>query len=1105
MLPIVAIQLILIETVFTFNIDTDFPIVYVNPSASNGGRENFFGYSVILHASPPWIQIGAPRGNSTKIKDMEPGVVYKCDIHGPCSLIDVDRNSGFYASYRDSFIDRKHKAWIGGAMDIDPVADRVAICAHRWANNRVQDYWMLGACYWTHANETSFAKLIPLLDNGKGIIRDEVAKVNVYYFGQGQTGMSAHFSKNKNASELVLGAPGVYNWDGTTLVFKDAPDTIPLASKLQAQSRHKKREVGYTELADLNIANAITTTKIGAFSLFGYSTASGYFFRKDQLLYATGAPRSRNLVGQILMYEFDENSEKALIIKDSRQGYQYGEYFGAALCAGDINEDGYDDLVIGAPFYTSGKYNEGRIFVFMGSQKGSLETPQQNEFIEGKGIGGQFGSSLMFLGDIHRDGYADVAIGAPYEDENSGVLYIHRGTPYGLSSEPSQRIVGKEFVPTIKGFGISISKPTDIDLNNYHDLAIGAYLSGHTVLLRSKPVVTLQQSIVSLTPQLEYTTEQFPIKACFWYTGFYVPATINITRKIQVDEVLLRAYLLSTTNSVQNLTLNYDQMKCENFTILLRENITNRYDPLTVIVSQELNVAKTKREVYYVRKRVGKNQTDNFCKECPIYNHIRSFTNQKLELSFILGCGDDDICRTMLELESWFLDISDNSKYVLGSKDYIKLKVTISNKGEKAFLTQLLVNLPELVYFRSIPVSCQEQNSSQSILCGIDNPLNENKTKSIVFDLDMKEINSVYAGNKLDFQLTVLTSSENSNRNVFIQRLNVAEVADVYLSGKSVEHSYSYSNNTRGLSNFTQTYQIEKFGVSTIDEVSLEIQIPTHFIYKTELTRMVQLYAPEGYHAQQPIFCQSNIRYILENSVNDMDYLYDVDNVDDVTTTTELSTSKKPTENGNSIPLNSHLKRKTRQALSDLPDGTVENSFPFNRTLYINCSNPDIVCASVNCSVGPFKVKQNSAILQLKMILNVSSISRFLGQRDIIVFATQGAVTIKNPINFKQTGDRPDSAKVLSVFIGESGKEKVDTWIIIVAAITGLLLLLLLIIGLIKAGFFQRNKKRELEALKEAQKVEQQFEQDGTQEALNNEKKETDNDDEDFNFEMAKN
>ncbi|XP_031332931.1 integrin alpha-PS3-like isoform X1 [Photinus pyralis] len=1081
MFSFTALSLILnLMFVVSFNFDTDYPIVYVNP-LQNQQRAAYFGYSVVLHGSPSWVQVGSPRGNSSEINAFEPGVIFKCDIYGPCSLIDVDTQTGIGATFRGSFRDKKDKAWIGGAMDIDHNSNRIVVCSHRWVNDRIQDYWMLGACYWAPSNnETLYDKLVPLLDNGKGIVFDRTAKVNVYYYGQGQAGMSAHFTKNPQEAELLLGAPGVYNWDGTTLLYRDGPDSAPVASKLQIlPNTFTKREIGYSDFSDLNIANAMTTTQTAAFGLFGYSVTSGYFFNSTELLYVAGAPRSRNLVGQILVYQFLNASDQALDVKDSKQGYQYGEYFGATLCAGDINEDGYDDLIIGAPFYTSTKYNEGRIFVFLGSGKGSLETPQI-EFIEGKGIGGQFGSCIMFLGDIHRDGYSDIAVGAPYENEGSGAIYIYRGNSYGLSSSPSQRIAGKDFVPNILGFGISISKPTDVDMNKYNDLAVGAYLSGHVVLIRSKPVVTLQLSVISLTPRLEHNAEFFSIKSCFWYTGFFIPPTISVTRKVVVDELFQRAMLPPQTPSVKPLTLKVDDIVCENITFLIQKDLTNRYDPITVTVSQELIIAKTKREVIYVQQNESVPQ-DKFCKDCAILNPIRSVKEQKLELSFVLGCGADNICRTKLNLKATFLNINSQNKYVLGSTDYLKLKVNISNEGDKAYLTQLIVELPRLVHFRSIPINCLEGNSSGSIICNVDNPLYEKKWKLIMLDLDMKELISSNYGDPLDFQFILLTSSENMNNNIFKERLYTTREADMHLTGKSGEQSFTYSNSTHGTSNFTQTYQIEKFGVSTIDEILLEIKIPTHVMYKGNLIRMVQLYAPEGYHANQPIICSSNVHYIVENVMDQFSSELDIEDGKEsdesyITTTTESANAENLiVDNTNQFfASNPPLLRKQRDVEFDI------TAYPLNRTLFINCSHPDLeyICARVSCTIGPFKGKQQATTaLQLKMFINVSSISEILGKKDIILFTTDGELTIRNPKNFEQSGIRPDTAHVTSTFIGETTKESVDTWIIVAAAIAGLLLLLLLTMALVKAGFFQRTKKAELAALKEAEGA-NQFQQD---------------------------
>lgn len=46
-----------------------------------------------------------------------------------------------------------------------------------------------------------------------------------------------------------------------------------------------------------------------------------------------------------------------------------GEYFGGALAAGDINADGFDDLIVGSPTYQKASYSEGCVHIFLGTYK----------------------------------------------------------------------------------------------------------------------------------------------------------------------------------------------------------------------------------------------------------------------------------------------------------------------------------------------------------------------------------------------------------------------------------------------------------------------------------------------------------------------------------------------------------------------------------------------------------------------------------------------------------------------------------------------------------------------------------------------------------------
>lgn len=89
---------------------------------------------------------------------------------------------------------------------------------------------------------------------------------------------------------------------------------------------------------------------------------SGKYFNKNQRIYVASAPRSQNMQGAVIFFLYTNNSE-VMDKKYIREGYQYGEYFGASLASCDINADGKDELIVGAPLWTN-KADEGRVYIF---------------------------------------------------------------------------------------------------------------------------------------------------------------------------------------------------------------------------------------------------------------------------------------------------------------------------------------------------------------------------------------------------------------------------------------------------------------------------------------------------------------------------------------------------------------------------------------------------------------------------------------------------------------------------------------------------------------------------------------------------------------------
>uniref|UniRef100_A0A8C3UTI7 VWFA domain-containing protein n=1 Tax=Catharus ustulatus TaxID=91951 RepID=A0A8C3UTI7_CATUS len=87
---------------------------------------------------------------------------------------------------------------------------------------------------------------------------------------------------------------------------------------------------------------------------------------------------------------------------------------------------------------------------------------------------GRFGASLAHLGDLDGDRCAEVAVGAPLEDDGRGAVYLFRGAPGGLRAEGVQRIPGSAFPSQPRFFGRSLSGGRDLSGDHLPDLAVGA-------------------------------------------------------------------------------------------------------------------------------------------------------------------------------------------------------------------------------------------------------------------------------------------------------------------------------------------------------------------------------------------------------------------------------------------------------------------------------------------------------------------------------------------------------------------------------------------------------------------------------------------------------
>jgi hypothetical protein len=176
-------------------------------------------------------------------------------------------------------------------------------------------------------------------------------------------------------------------------------------------------------------------------------------------------------------------------------GGQAGAQLGTSVCtAGDVNGDGYADIIAGAPKYDEGETDEGKVFAFYGNnggqypaQGGTLTaTPQWTA--QSNQVGANFGVSLGAIGDFNNDGFGDIIIGANLYDNgqtDEGAAFIYKGQGPKPSTGPGGGLNTAysyllEKNQANANFGISVASAGDVNGDNKYDVIVGANLYDNT-------------------------------------------------------------------------------------------------------------------------------------------------------------------------------------------------------------------------------------------------------------------------------------------------------------------------------------------------------------------------------------------------------------------------------------------------------------------------------------------------------------------------------------------------------------------------------------------------------------------------------------------------
>uniref|UniRef100_A0A8C5X8I3 Integrin subunit alpha 1 n=1 Tax=Malurus cyaneus samueli TaxID=2593467 RepID=A0A8C5X8I3_9PASS len=299
-----------------------------------------------------------------------------------------------------------------------------------------------------------------------------------------QAGFSAHYSQDW----IMLGAVGAYDWNGTVLMVKDSGISMPTNDTFR--DRHSERNEPLAAYLGYTVNSALTPGGV---------------------LYIAGQPRY-NHTGQVIIYKMEGKDVKVI---QRLNGEQIGSYFGGVITTVDIDRDSFTDLLlVGAPMYMgTEKEEQGKVYVYSLNKtkfeyQMSLEPVKQTccsplkqdtcKVLKNEPCGARFGTAIAAVKDLNLDGYNDIVIGSPLEDDHRGAVYIYHGHGKAISKKYSQRIASGGDGEKVKFFGQSVHGEMDLNDDGLIDVTIGGL--GGAALFWSRDVAEVNVSM-QFTPK----------------------------------------------------------------------------------------------------------------------------------------------------------------------------------------------------------------------------------------------------------------------------------------------------------------------------------------------------------------------------------------------------------------------------------------------------------------------------------------------------------------------------------------------------------------------------------------------------------------------------
>uniref|UniRef100_A0A3P8RAX4 Integrin alpha-2 domain-containing protein n=1 Tax=Astatotilapia calliptera TaxID=8154 RepID=A0A3P8RAX4_ASTCA len=981
-----------ISMAYSYNIDLEHPLVFRGPNSS------FFGYSVLehYHDNTRWVIVGAPKANSSYSSSVQsPGALYKCRVHSNpdrrCTEMDLGRGNRQRESCGKTCQGDRDDEWMGVSLARQDSANgKILACAHRWKNVFYESEHILPHGYCSIIPPTlqrGTKPLIPCYEDYKQKYGEE--------HGSCQAGIAGVFTEEL----VVMGAPGSYYWTGTVKVYNLTSDSFYSLNKDNIDSHR--------------------------YSYLGYAVTAGHFSSPNVIDIAAGAPQHSSS-GKVYIFKIDGAS---LVKSFQASGKMMGSYFGSSLCAVDLNQDGLSDLLVGAPMHSQLR-DEGQVSVYLSRGNGVME--EDGVLTGDSAFNAHFGECIAAIGDIDDDGYQDVAIGAPKEDEYGGAVYIYHGDATGITKKYSMKLSGRSVNPGLQMFGQSISGNVDMDGNGYADVTIGAFMADSVVLLRSRPVITVDVSIflpvsINITvPQCHEGQQNlncFNVTVCMRFRGRQLPGQIEFLYNLTADvEKRLkgqpsRVYFAQSGSQISQmshqLSLDINREECQRYTAYVKKDVKDVFTAITFEVAYSLGT----------HVLTGPQERD-----LPALTPVLRWRKGKKiaarnETWFEKNCLSDD-CAADLRLHGKLL-LSGKPHLALGGVKNVSLNLTISNAGDDAYDTNIYLNFSREVFYINFwqkeekGISC-ELVELDFLQCRVGFPFMRYHF-AVIFDTTR------LSGEDDTLQFLVQAKSANPEHNLNDNFLDISipliHETDTTITGVITPTSFVYGNSIED-SRFVQledmdcnfqplnlTFQAINKGPSRLPGSRVDIRIPNRLTGN----------GAEMFH-------------IIETQVD----------------------ARNCTPHRNPTPC----------TIPQDKESIFHSIFAFftkSGRKVLDCDRPGRACMTISCSLGP-QLKEEALSIDIKVLLNTEILKT--DSSSVIQFVTRGNVQVNDRTVEVPNGLPEDISLVFEALHSQEPRGYVVGWIIAISLLVGILIFLLLAVLLWKMGFFRRRYREIIEAEK---------------------------------------